>query len=203
MSTRIATSSNSAVILGSTPTTFSNQTPYCINSGDPIPCYIENGQLKFKPNLTYTTAGKVTQTKDFLPIDSTGYPDGNYRIVLPAEGNQPYLINNNVFINSKPNRCTYYLKGSPTVINGGISNLSSTDYARTHQRFNPGNSAWRMVFKMKTPSAFSSNYISLASTTVYKFIIGAGPSGKMNWGMGNTSDSWNYFKKWWEFIKYE
>ena len=155
MSIRVATNSNNSVILGSTPTVFSNRTPYTINEGHPVPCYLNNGNISFNSNLTYTTASKVTQTKNFSDILISDYSDGTYKIVLPAEGNQPYLISNHVITSNKYPYTDCSHIGTLTLKGNIISGFTNNDYLLSKDIFNPGSNKWKMKICLTTGSNYA------------------------------------------------
>ena len=86
--------------------------------------------------------------------------------------------------------------GSPTISSGVVSNFSTSNYLKTQIPFAPDNSAFEMLWKVKTPSSYNShrNWIiaNPENSLDYKGIaFGCNTNGDLSLYLSSTGASWN------------
>lgn len=175
----------------------------------PVPSELYTTDLQYNVNTEVNGAPIITTSQFTLPdneiCEAKEYcyaPKGiNYNYITKQQVETKYL-----------DTTQYTSIGTPTIVNGIISNFSSANYLQLNEIFNPGNNTWEIVSKIYTKSSVEQGIFGNVSGDIYKTFgisIYASPlnfaisltSNGSSWDIANTRGTHTVALNKWYWIK--
>ena len=175
----------------------------------PVPSELYTTDLQYNVNTEVNGAPVITTSEFTLPdneiCEAKEYcyaPKGlNYNYIIKQQVETKYL-----------DTTQYTSIGTPTIVNGIISNFSSANYLQLNEIFNPGNNTWEIVSKIYTKSSVEQGIFGNVSGAMYKTFgisIYASPlnfaisltSNGSSWDIANTRGTHTVALNKWYWIK--
>ena len=161
--------------------------------GENKPWLIENfmGVKSETPLFAFNWYDHAPDEASWLCADSWGWNDGEVYI-------SAYDMLEDQYTNGTQksfNLSAYNIYGSPTVLNGVISDFSSSNYVETNIAFSPSNNTWSLISKFKTNASMSTGQIIFHPIDGTSGNLNMGlwinTSGKLELDMSSDGSNWN------------
>ena len=185
-------SQNRALVMGanlwpsSYPNYFTNGNIYLADTN----LYI-NGQLSWKA-MDPAVNGSVTVSDGYKYLDEVDPPF--YLASDLTRSATQMVVHPEDFVETSTDVADYTIVGSPTIADKVASGFSENNYLVLPEAFNPSNSSWELLLKVKVKYYSGSNYryfFSNKDSTNRSLIIGISNSGLFSLYLSSNGSSWD------------